>query len=493
MFKKILIANRGEIAVRIMRTCREMGIGTVAVYSEPDSSALHVLEADESVCLGSGEPASSYLSIDKIMSAAREKGAGAIHPGYGFLAENPEFVRRCESERIVFIGPPSGSMLKLGDKVRARETMKKEGIPVIPGFSRLNAGYGDMEKAAEEIGYPVLIKAAAGGGGRGMRIVLSREKLKDSAASASSEAMSAFGDGRIFIEKYIERPRHVEFQVLADSHGNAVHLMERECSIQRRFQKIIEESPSPALSPSLREEMGMAAVKAVVASGYVNAGTVEFILDREGRFYFLEVNTRLQVEHPVTEMVTGIDIVRKQLEIAAGGKLSLSQGDISARGHAMECRIYAEDPELNFAPSPGRISFLKEPHGPGVRVDSGVYGGFTVPFEYDPLLSKLITHGETREINIMRMLQALRNYIAMGIKTTIPFMIDIIGSVPYMKGEIHTGFIDEHFMNWRPDMKGAELAVMAYLADDIFPVKKPAPVSAGQSSPWNTLGGWRIY
>ena len=465
MFDKILIANRGEIVVRIIATCREMGIKTVAVYSEADRAALHVLEADQAVYLGTSAPAESYLNMDKIIAAAKQTGAQAIHPGYGFLAENPLFVQRCREEGIVFIGPPAQAVRDLGDKTVARRTMINSGVPVIPGMMQAEADPDVLMKEAELIGYPVLIKAAAGGGGKGMRIVHSAGDLREATESASREAKSAFGNGAIYLEKYLHQSRHVEFQVLADSHGNVIHLLERECSIQRRHQKIIEETPSTALTPKLREEMGKAAVAAARASGYVNAGTVEFLVDHDSKFYFLEVNTRLQVEHPITEMITGIDLVRQQIEIAAGNSLKFSQADIVGRGHAIECRIYAEDPLSAFLPSSGKIAFVREPRGPGIRNDSGVYSGYTVPMEYDPILSKLITHAESRQECIDRMSRALKDYIVLGVLTPIPFLMDILSSEAFIKGETYTDFIDTHFADWRPAMEGVDLACVAYIVD----------------------------
>jgi acetyl-CoA carboxylase biotin carboxylase subunit len=494
MFKKILIANRGEIAVRIMRTCREMGIETVAVYSKADEVAAHVLEADEAVFLGESEPLKSYLNIDRIIDAARKTNAEAIHPGYGFLAENPDFAARCETSGIIFIGPPSRVIRDLGNKTVARTMMEKAGLPVIPGMLKATKNASSLCEEAGRMGYPVLVKAASGGGGKGMRVVSGREEMEEACLSAMSEAEKAFGDGSLYLEKCLESPRHIEFQILADQQGNAVHLFERECSIQRRHQKIIEETPSPVMTPSLRNAMGKAAVSAVLASGYTNAGTVEFLLDLSGRFYFLEVNARLQVEHPVTEMTTGIDIVRKQLEIAAGNPLTLKQEDIIQRGHAIECRIYAEDPEANFFPSPGTILVHREPSGPGVRNDCGVYEGFEVPMEYDPILSKLIVTAGTREAARMRMIRALENYVILGIRTTIPFLIDVIKSQEFAKGDTYTDFIARHFENWSQDMVGADLARIAYVVDELTSVKRPATAAKekGWPTPWETLGAWRI-
>ena len=458
MFNKILIANRGEIALRVIRTCREMGIKTLAVYSEVDSKALHVLEADQAVGLGKSEPSESYLNILKIIRVAQEKGAQAIHPGYGFLAENSSFASACEEQGIVFIGPPSKAIRDLGDKTVARDIMMKNHVPVIPGMIHCTSNLDELMKEADRIGYPVLIKAATGGGGKGMRIAGTREELEQSFESARSEALSAFGDGSLYLEKCLHKPRHIEFQILADAHGNVVHLLERECSIQRRHQKIIEETPSPVMTPELRYEMGKAAVTAAKASGYVNAGTVEFLVDTDMHFYFLEVNTRLQVEHPVTEFITGLDLVRKQIEIAAGLPLNLEQEQIIGRGHAIECRIYAEDPENDFFPSPGKILFMKEPSGPGIRNDSGVYSGFQVPVEYDPILSKLIAYGADRDQAVRKMVQALKHYVIMGIKTPIPFLMDILESPPFKNGETHTDFIDLHFPGWKNSAEEVETA-----------------------------------
>ncbi|MBN2282944.1 MAG: acetyl-CoA carboxylase biotin carboxylase subunit [Deltaproteobacteria bacterium] len=493
MFKKILVANRGEIARRILKTCREMGVATVAVYSDADRTALHVLEADQAVCLGESDPLESYLNIDKIIDAARETGAEAIHPGYGFLAENPVFAGRCEEEGLVFIGPPARVIEELGDKTIARRTMMESGVPVIPGMISAESDHAVLAREAEEIGYPVLIKAAAGGGGKGMRIVERAAAFEEACISASSEAKSAFGNGSIYLEKYLVRPRHVEFQILADHHGNVVHLLERECSIQRRHQKIIEETPSPAMDPELREAMGKAAVAAARASGYLNAGTVEFLLDQDGKYYFLEVNTRLQVEHPITEMLTGIDIVRCQLEIAAGHPLPFSQSDIIGRGHAIECRIYAEDPEQEFYPSPGMIHFMREPSGPGVRNDCGVYSGFPVPVEYAPILSKLVVLAGNREQAVQRMIQALREYVILGIRTPIPFLIDVLRSREFQSGETFTDFIAAHFSDWKPERTHAGEAAVAFVIDELAG-RRGTPSFKGSEaslrSPWFTLGNW---
>ena len=487
------MANRGEIALRVMRTCHEMGIATVAVYSEADRKALHVLKAGQAVFLGDSEPAQSYLNIDKIIAATKQSGAEAIHPGYGFLAENPLFAGRCEKEGLVFIGPPSQVIRELGDKTVARRTVAGSGVPVIPGMDRPESAPAILVREAAKIGYPVLIKAAAGGGGKGMRVVTSPEDFQEACVSAASEAERAFGDGAIYLEKYLSRPRHVEFQIVADLQGHVVHLFERECSIQRRHQKIIEETPSPVMTPELRERMGAAAVAVARASGYVNAGTVEFLVDQQGNFYFLEVNTRLQVEHPITEMITGLDIVRIQLEVAAGNPLPFCQEDVRSRGHAIECRIYAEDPEKGFYPSPGKIIYMQEPSGPGIRNDCGVYAGFQVPVEYDPILSKLIAFAEDRDQAIARMLQALEDYIILGLKTPVPFLIDVLKSEAFARGDTFTDFIEAHFSGWKPTRCDEDAACAAFIIDEMSGGSK-AKVATGResvdASPWQTLGPW---
>ena len=494
-FKRILVANRGEIAVRVMNTCREMGIETVAVYSDVDRQAIHTLKADRRVPLGPPEPSESYLNIDKIISAALETGAEAIHPGYGFLSENHVFAKRCEDEGIVFIGPPSSVIRDLGDKITARRIMVGGGVPVVPGITKEEPDSAALKKEADRIGYPILIKASAGGGGKGIRIVYDSAELKEAAVSASNEALAAFGNGAIYLEKFLPKARHIEFQILADSHGNIVHVLERECSIQRRHQKIIEESPSTIMTPELRREMGKAAVAAARASGYVNAGTVEFLVDDNKNFYFLEVNTRLQVEHPVTEMITGIDMVRRQIEIASGDRLPFRQEDIVGRGHSIECRIYAEDPENGFFPSPGKITYMREPSGAGVRNDCGIYSGFEVPYEYDPILSKLIVHAENRQMAISRMDRALEEYVILGIKTPIPFLLDIIRSGAFKRGETFTDFIAANFPDWKAGHGESDLAAVAYIVNAL--ARKPAETHAptggeAEPSPWRTLGGWRM-
>jgi acetyl-CoA carboxylase biotin carboxylase subunit len=443
MFKKILVANRGEIAVRVLRACREMEIRSVTIYSDADRNALHSRYADEVYYVGPAPAIESYLKIDKIIEVARKSGAEAIHPGYGFLAENTEFARACEDNGIVFIGPNSRAVELLGDKIASKKTMSKAGIPVIPGSEGAINKEEDARRIAAEIGFPVLIKAAGGGGGKGMRVVSDAQSLGSAMKQAIGEARSAFGNPTIFIEKFLESPRHIEFQILADNHGNAVHLFERECSVQRRHQKLIEESPSAIMTTELRARMGDAAVKAVNASKYNNAGTVEFMVDREKNFYFLEMNTRLQVEHPVTELITGVDIVKEQFKIAAGEKLSLKQDDITMVGAAIECRISAEDPENGFAPSTGKIVELIEPGGIGVRIDSGIYEGFQVPIYYDPLVAKLLVWAPTRQEAIIRMKRALSEYMVRGIRTSIPFHVLVMEHPKFVEGDYDTTFIDK--------------------------------------------------
>jgi len=443
MFKKILVANRGEIAVRVLRACREMNIQSVTVYSDADRDALHTRYADEVYYLGPAPAIDSYLKIEQIVEIAKKANAEAIHPGYGFLAENTDFARSCEHSEIAFIGPTSQAIELLGDKIASKKTMTKAGIPVIPGSLGAVDKAEVAEKVVEEIGFPVLIKAAGGGGGKGMRVVRDRKELASSMKQAMNEAMSAFGNPTIFVEKFLESPRHIEFQILADKHGNVVHLYERECSVQRRHQKLIEESPSAIMNEGLRAKMGEAAVRAVKASGYTNAGTVEFMVDKNRDFYFLEMNTRLQVEHPVTEMVTGIDIVKEQFKIAAGEKLSFTQDDVKLNGAAIECRVSAEDPENNFAPSTGLITEVIEPGGIGVRVDSGIYRGFEVPIYYDPLIAKLLVWAPTRHDAIVRMKRALAEYTIRGIKTTIPFHLLVMSHEKFSEGDYDTTFIDK--------------------------------------------------
>jgi acetyl-CoA carboxylase, biotin carboxylase subunit len=440
--RKILIANRGEIACRIIWTCKEMGIKTVAIHSEADREALHVRFADEAICVGGNPSAESYLNIPAIISAAEITNVDAIHPGYGFLAESATFATICEDCNIKFIGPRAEVIAMMGDKVEARRTMQAAGVPILPGSPDPIESAEEAAKLVEEIGYPVIIKAAAGGGGRGMRIVRKQEELRGSLETAQAEALAAFKNGSVYIERYIERPRHIEIQVLADEHGNCIHLGERECSIQRRHQKLIEEAPSPVLTPEQREQMGTVAVKACREIGYSNAGTFEFLLDEDGSFYFMEMNTRIQVEHPVTEMVTLADIVRNQIRIASGEELYYSQDDVVITGHSIECRINAEDP-VTFTPSPGKITAFNIPGGPGVRVDTAVYPGYTVPPYYDSMIAKLIVHARTRELAILRMQRALDMMVVEGIKTTIPLHKKIMADEKFRKGDFSTKFMEE--------------------------------------------------
>jgi len=443
MFEKILIANRGEIAVRIIRACKELGIRSVAVYSEADVDSLHVKLADEAVCIGPAPSKSSYLNIPAIISAAEITDVEAIHPGYGFLAEDQHFAEICQSCKIEFIGPSPESIKLMGDKLQARNTAKKVGVPVIPGSDRPVKSKEEALEIAEKIGYPVVIKAVGGGGGKGMRICHNDVRLVSAFITAQREAEEAFGNKDLYIEKYIPNARHVEVQILGDKYGNVVHLGERDCTIQRRFQKLIEECPSPVVNPKLRKRLGDTAVKLAKAINYHSAGTVEFILDEEGRFYFLEMNTRIQVEHPVTEMVTGIDLLKEQIKIAAGEKLSISQSDVKLKGWALECRINAEDPYNGFLPSPGKVEHLYTPGGPGVRVDTHVYSGYQIPPYYDSLLAKLITYGKTREEAINSMKRALDEFLLWPLKTTIPFLKEIISDERFLKGKFFTDFVEK--------------------------------------------------
>ena len=443
MFKKVLVANRGEIAIRDMRACRELGISTVAVCSEADKNALFAKYADEAYLIGPAPSSQSYLNMEAILTVAKSTGAEAIHPGYGFLSENPVFAKRCEEEGIVFIGPPSHVIAEMGSKIRARNLMMKAGVPVVPGTKDAVEDPVEAIKIAEEIGYPVLIKASAGGGGIGMKVVNSSDELAAALSSTRQMAGSAFGDSSVFIEKYVEEPRHIEIQILADGYGNTIYLSDRECSIQRRHQKLIEEAPSPIMTPELRAQMGEAAVRVAKTIGYVNAGTVEFLYSK-GNFYFLEVNTRLQVEHGITEMVTGVDIVREQLRIAWGEKLEFNQEDIVIDGHSIECRINAEDPLNDFAPSPGKIRGYRSAGGPGVRVDSGVHTGYTISPYYDSMISKLCVWAKTRDVAIARMERALYEYVVVGVKTNIPFHKAVMRNPAFRRGDLTTAFIEDH-------------------------------------------------
>ena len=442
MFKKILIANRGEIAVRVIRACREMDIASVAVYSDVDRAALHVRMADEAYPIGTAAASESYLNIVKILEVARQSGAEAVHPGYGFLSENARFARACVEAGVKFIGPTADAMDRMGSKTRARQAMEKAGVPFVPGTSRGLESAAEAETAASRIGYPVMLKAAAGGGGKGMRLVERPQDLAEALEAARSEAERAFGDREVYMEKAIVNPRHIEVQVFGDQHGTLVHLGERECSLQRRHQKVVEESPSPAVNGDMRRRMGEVAVRVAKAAGYTNAGTVEFLADQSGNFYFLEMNTRLQVEHPVTELVTGLDLVQLQIRVAAGEKLPFTQSDVQLRGHAIEVRIYAEDPDNNFFPSPGKLETLVVPSGPGIREDRGIYEGWTVPLDYDPLLSKLIAYGSDRAQAIARMERALREYFVGGIKTNLGLFRTILGSQEFREGRLDTGLLN---------------------------------------------------
>ncbi len=443
MFEKILIANRGEIAVRIIRACREMGISTLAVYSEADRNALHVRYADEAICIGRAPSADSYLNIPAIISAAEIGYVDAIHPGYGFLAENAHFADVCKSCNIHFIGPSAEAMRLMGDKNTARKMARKAGVPIVPGSEDLIDSREKALEIARKLGYPVLVKATAGGGGRGMRIAHNDISLANAFFTAKSEAERAFKNSGVYLEKLIEKPRHIEIQLLADSRGNMVYLGERDCSIQRRHQKLIEESPSQMVNLKLRAKMGKMAMRLAAAVGYVNAGTVEFLLDRNGNYYFIEMNTRVQVEHPVTEMVTGVDIIVEQIRIAAGEKLSIEQKDVVLNGWAMECRINAEDPDKNFMPSPGKVTLFHAPGGPGVRVDTAVYSGYEIPPHYDSMVAKLICHGKTRADVILRMQHALDEFLIEGIKTTIPFDRIVLNDPNFHKGKYATDYVDE--------------------------------------------------
>lgn len=442
MFSKVLIANRGEVALRIIRACKEMGVRTVAVYSQPDVHSLHVRFADEAICIGQAAPAQSYLSIPSIISAAEIADVEAIHPGYGFLAENAHFAEICQSCNITFIGPTPEVMRLMGDKLQAKATMRKASIPVIPGSEKAVKDKDEAIKIAQRLKYPVIIKAAAGGGGKGMRVCHNDVRLVSSLLTAQSEAEAAFGNSDVYIEKYFSKPRHIEFQILADNFGHTVHLGERDCSIQRRHQKLIEETPSPALDAKLRKRMGEAAVKVARSANYNNVGTVEFLLDEKNKFYFLEMNTRIQVEHAITEMVTDIDLLKEQIRLAAGEKLGLNQDDIKTRGWAIECRINAEDPGNNFAPFPGKITDYNVPGGRGVRIDSCAYQNYEVLPFYDSLIAKLIVHGETRSEAIRIMLRALEEYIIEPIKTTAPFCRDVLNDVRFLRGKVYTDFVD---------------------------------------------------
>lgn len=492
MFKKILIANRGEIAVRVMRACREMGVQTVAVYSDADRTSLHVRYADEALHIGPAPSTESYLRIDRIVEAARKSKVEAIHPGYGFLAENPALARACLAAGIVFIGPTAEAMELMGSKTASRHAAIAAKLPVVPGTDRNLQSFDEIQRLAAEIGFPVMLKAAAGGGGKGLRRVDSARELEPAYRTARSEAQNAFNDPSVYLEKYIEHPRHVEIQVLGDHHGNLIYLGERECSLQRRHQKVMEECPSPLVDDDLRRRMGETAVRIARLANYTNAGTVEFLVDRDRNFYFLEMNTRLQVEHPVTELVTGIDLVKQQLRVAAGERLALRQEDIRLRGWAIECRIYAEDPANNFFPSPGLITYLRPPAGPGVRVDSGSYAGWRVPLEYDPLLAKLVVYGDSRASAITRLERALVEYEVSGIRTNIPFFRSLAAHPDFISGKLDTGFIDRFLAGGFParEVPDAEAELAAMLAAALESRREKAESRDAPAAPsaWKTTG-----
>jgi acetyl-CoA carboxylase biotin carboxylase subunit len=492
---RVLIANRGEIAVRIARACREAGVESVAVYSDADAEALHVRTADRAIRIGPASAVESYLSIPALLDAAREANADAVHPGYGFLAERAGFARACEEAGLVFIGPSVDVIERMGSKIEARQLMQSAGVPVVPGATPEDQSDDGVLAAARAIGFPVLVKASAGGGGKGMRALTSDLDGRDSIAAGRREAEAAFGDGTLYVERLIERPRHVEVQIFADNHGNVVHLFERECSVQRRHQKIVEESPSTAITPRLRNDMTQAAVAAARAVGYRNAGTIEFLLEGSGdsaRFYFLEMNTRLQVEHPVTEAIAGVDLVRAQLAVASGAPLPWTQDALVARGHAIECRIYAEDPENGFLPQAGRLLVYREPSAPGLRIDAGVVEGDTVGVNYDPLLAKLVAAAETREAAIARAISALRAYPILGIRSNVPFLLRVLTRDAFKAGRIHTGFVEEHL----PELIGEEdaeqvafAAGAASLSADAGSEKRAAS-AVETSDPWTVASSW---
>jgi acetyl-CoA carboxylase biotin carboxylase subunit len=493
VFKKILIANRGEIASRIARTCQELNVQTVAIYSEADVSSPHVHAADQAVYIGPPQATASYLNAEAIIQAAARTGAEAIHPGYGFLSENASFARQVESAGITFIGPSPTSLEAVGNKIFARQTVAKLGVPVIPALENPSFDPAILREQVHALGYPLLIKAAAGGGGKGMRIVRQEKDLADAVAAAQREASSAFSDGTVYLERYLQRPRHIEVQILGDKYGALIHLGERECSIQRRYQKILEETPSPVVSEQLREKMMTAALTVARAAGYYNAGTVEFILDEQGRFYFLEVNARLQVEHPITEWVTQLDLVREQILVAAGERLGMRQEDVQGKGHAFECRVYAEDPANGFFPSPGKILAWQAPYGPGVRVDAGVEQQTNVSVYYDPLIAKLSTWGQDREQARQRMEAALRQCVVLGPTTNVEFLLDLVAHPAFVSGDTHTGFLAEHFSQWSPHKKTYHLeAALAAALIQSRGGQKEKVSRKSVETPWQQLGGWRV-
>jgi acetyl-CoA carboxylase biotin carboxylase subunit len=498
MIRRLLIANRGEIALRIIRACRELGIETVAVYSDADKGAPHVVAADVAVHLGASPASESYLSVPKLLDAARRTAADAVHPGYGFLSERAHFARACADAGLTFVGPPAEAIERMGSKIGARQLMQRANVPVVPGETPRDQSDAALQQAIKTIGLPALIKPSAGGGGIGMKIVRDASEALDAIQRARREAEAAFGDGTLYVERLVEKPRHVEIQVFADTHGNVVHLFERECSIQRRHQKTIEESPCPVLTDAVRQRMGAAAVAAARAAGYVNAGTVEFLLEGSGdaaRFYFLEMNTRLQVEHPVTELVAGVDLVHAQLRVASGESLPWDGEALSQRGHAIECRIYAEDPTQDFLPQAGRLLMYREPVGPGVRVDAGVVEGGDVSVFYDPMLAKLIVYGETRAVAIDRAIAALRRYIVLGIRTNIPFLLNILDSGAFRSGNVHTGFLDAEGAQLRAERNGelppAALSAVAFHHDESR-VPHGSTALSRPPDPFDIVRGWSV-
>ena len=492
MFRSVAIANRGEIAVRIIRTLREMGIRSVALYSEPDRDASHVRLADAAYPLAGNTSGETYLNIERVVGACLAVGAEAVHPGYGFLSENAEFAEAVERAGLQLIGPPSGVIRAMGDKIEARALMERAGVPVVPGWSGTIDAATDLSAIAREIGYPLLVKAAAGGGGRGMRRADDASQLQAAVTAARAEAAETFGDGRVFLERYLPRSRHVEFQVFADRQGNTVHLFERECSIQRRHQKLIEESPSPALTDALRAQMAEAAVAAARTVGYENAGTVELILAESGEFYFLEMNTRLQVEHPVTELLTGRDLVRAQLQVAAGEPLPFRQEELVRRGHALECRVYAEDPERGFLPGSGALQVYREPSGPGVRVDSGVVEGSVIPVYYDPLLAKVIVWAEDRTAALARMDRALAEFVILGVPTNLQFLRAILRHPAFQSGDLSTHFLQEHSIEAKSPPPTPEVLAAAALTGPMPSKAVPAMRPLEHPSPWRDGGDWRL-
>ncbi|MFN2394962.1 MAG: acetyl-CoA carboxylase biotin carboxylase subunit [Bacteroidales bacterium] len=480
MIKKVLVANRGEIAVRIMRSCREMGLRTIAVYSDADRKAMHVLYADEAYHIGASPSSESYLNMEKILEVAQKSKADAIHPGYGFLSENAVFSEKCQKAGIKFIGPGPYAISQMGDKITARKTMMAANVPVVPGTQAAITSEEEAIKTVQIIGLPVMIKASAGGGGKGMRLVKKETEIKSAIRAARSEAKSAFGDDAVYIEKYIESPHHIEFQILADQHGNAIHLFERECSVQRRHQKIIEETPSPILTPEVREEMGKAAVAATKAVDYEGAGTIEFIVDNNLNYYFLEMNTRLQVEHPITERVVGIDLVKEQIRIASGEKLSYKQEDLKQNGHAIECRVYAEDAANNFMPAPGKVTHITIPYGVGVRVDGYVYEGFEIPIYYDPLIAKLIVWGRDRKDAVERTIRALQEFKIAGVKNSLNFLENIMTAPDFVNGNYTTHFIDENIKHLMKHEAGCDddcedMVIIAAFLEYIYRIRKASP------------------